>query len=204
MIEGEPIPYTGGLEQLHGESFVVIASGRQGPRKVNDEFAQAAPCIIGKLPSGNFYLGVFFSERDVFFHTQWSRQPEIINAWRALRLAEKLPYLDNATLSDCWEIWDKRVSRAHYSMRDLAPMFGGDQLESIRDEMLRQAPETNELERMILAAQKIGLKVDGWELKREIENGSIVSTPLIDRIIKEAEEANRVALEKINSIRRSA
>jgi len=114
-----------------------------------------------------------------------------------MKLLEKLGEVRSGTLCACWTVARRNLHETdeHY-LDELAIQLGGiEKLQAVLDEIFASAPSSQELEMMITNFREKGVEVDSWEFDEEIKAGLIETSPLIETLVREAEE-RRQALQR--------
>lgn len=182
MLEQEPVIISYGEPTLKTLGFT-------------EQQAQVTPCLY--IKGRNFALGVL--EENRLHKALWGESVAPVHGWRALRLLERLPYVDNTTLHACWQLSavdPRETSGLYYSyLEKYTHFFGGQsQFETLRDGLLKQAPATDELEQIIQTARVNGAGIVNiyFDLKRELERGTVKETPFISDLIDEGKRKVRM------------
>ena len=185
-------------QQRYHSEFAVLLQGQPRHMNMEGKLYQEIPSLLIDTKSRNFFLGVFLPEENAFYNALWGESPEVIHGWRALKLLESLPVVDNMILHATWGV-TRRESLDPYYMDKIAHLFGGlEQLTTLRNGLMQTGPSPELLQEMIARTRERGVRVDGWELKREIDAGIVTTTPLIEEIIKNAEASTAAAREKLD------
>lgn len=189
-------------QQRYHQDFSVLKQGQPTQMSIEGRTYQAIPSLLMDTKSSNFFLGVSLPEENASYNSLWGAYPEVIHGWRALKLLENLPSVDNTILFATWEIARKESPEILYQMDKIAHLFGGlEQLTTLREGLMQTGPSPEQLQGMLTMAREEGIQVEGWELKREAEVGIVTITPQIQELISYAERRSAEATAKFDRIK---
>lgn len=189
-------------QQRYHRDFTILLQGQ--PRQVNIDGKpyEGVPSLLMDTKSSNFFLGVSLPEKGASYNSLWGAYPEVIHGWRALKLLENLPEVDNTILYATWEVSRRESPEIPYQMGKISHLFGSlEQLTTLRDGLMQAGPSPEQLQGMLTRAHKGGVRVEGWELKREAEAGIVTITPPIQELISYAEARSAEATAKFDRIK---
>lgn len=108
----------------------------------------------------------------------------LIQSWRAMKLLEHIPQINNGTLCACWyaagEI--RHQSDQRYIAELTAQFEDPIKFHAIRAEILAAVPLSDELDAMLTIVRDRGVDVSVDELKKMVEQGKIPSHSIIDEL----------------------
>jgi len=197
-------------------TLVIAARGIPSEKNVDGQNRMVVP-FIGADRRGEYsQVGVGLLLMDEHKINLWwslcGSSAMLIQAWRGMKILGRIERVDDDTLCACWFVarhdvpdGDKRDFDHHFARHFdyLAERVGGvTALQALRDEVLVSVPSADELDTMVMVLREEGVYANAWELEEELGAGRIETTPLIETIIREADERRAETDRKHKEVRR--
>lgn len=200
-MEQEPVIFEP-KEPVH--NFLTLAHGNKTRKAFRDEQHEIYPFVGAFEADGINYLGFGFTVSDTAETYLWGRGGmlhNIIQSWRAMKLLEQAPLVDERMLPAIWQAaYPTVIKNDIQNIAKSVPELDLEELEENRLDVLQKAPSGQELEGMLKALQEHGINVDAYELRKERAAGAITGSPRIDALILSADrhrlEAQRIEQER--------
>lgn len=171
-------------------SGVIACLGLQTEKMIDGQRSKVT-AFVGADREGEFaQLGIgFLSESDSGF---WGLViPHcLIHSWRAMKILERLLVIHSDSLAGCYYAACEIISESDQRCVDrLTELLGGhEEMQAIRDQVLRSTPSDEELDSMLRTLSEKGVAIDCHELQQEIQAERIGTSALIERLIFESEQ----------------
>lgn len=174
-------------------AVVIAAIGAKSKKLFNGEYEEVTP-FMGADREGKYAsLGIgFFSSTHTY---TWGLvgPHNLIQSWRAMKILEKVPDIQQGTLCHCWYAAKEKIYGSDIRwVEELATQFSSnDEFEKVRNEALNALPSPEAFDAMLIALREKNVSIDSYELTQLIKEGKLSPNPLIDQIVKEEEETTR-------------
>ena len=155
-------------------SAVIALRGQESVKSVYGERKRVVP-FVGTDREGRYSeMGVGYRLPDEDFAvTIWGLAVPhfLMRSWYAMKLFERLEYINSDTLCACWYVVDRRMLNGidNRYFQQLAPQFGGSrEFWAIRNEVLALVPYIGDIETAIRIFEEKGIEIDARELHSEL------------------------------------
>ncbi|OGK24837.1 hypothetical protein A3C25_03930 [Candidatus Roizmanbacteria bacterium RIFCSPHIGHO2_02_FULL_38_11] len=207
-------------EQISQDQAIILATGERSEKLVLGHPALVIP-FVGTDTGGfvsSLGVGAMYPQKRNLEIWGLILPHNLIQSYRAMRLLEGLPAIENDTLSACWSAATRdirpvdsprldelsrlfpdygqinlraiitRIVRLHRRMKSNVGPIRSKQFVQLQQKILNDTPTAQELERMIQVLTQAGVHLNVYEIYEEIEAGRVLNSDRLKELLIEQED----------------
>ena len=170
---------------LRGKQIFLVV--QQGPNEITKGLATPFIGYIEINSRPHLGFGIYIEKGPCLFYSGGAIELEnLIQAWRSVKIIEKLTGVTSNTMSDIWDTAGRGVVQMMPSIELVSQLYRDPtNFSSVVEEIFKSAPETADLDYMIKNCLKNNVPVNLHEIAYEIALGTITESEYFSELRKE-------------------